>query len=227
MYPIRSKWMNSPGSHCSDAVSLAALAEMPEADMNGPDQTPYERVVAAMRAVPRADFLPERMRKLADVDAPLPIGDDQTNSQPSTVEIMLQLLDVRTGHRVLDVGSGSGWTTAILAHLVGQEGRVLGVERQERLIASARKAIEKHVARRAAIVPALPHTLGLPEEAPFDRILVSAEALRTPDSLIDQLTDDGVMVIPVDGVMHRVQRHGEETHVSRHGLFRFVPLIEP
>ena len=195
--------------------------------MNETAQTPYERVVAAMRAVPRADFLPSKMRKLAEIDAPLPIGDDQTNSQPSTVEIMLQLLDVRTGHRVLDVGAGSGWTTAILTHLVGEEGRVLGVERQARLIPPARTALDKHASGRASIVRALPRTLGVPEEAPFDRILVSAEALRVPDSLVDQLADDGVMVIPVDGIMHRVQRHGEERRVSRHGLFRFVPLIEP
>ncbi|WP_293694433.1 methyltransferase domain-containing protein [uncultured Agrococcus sp.] len=195
--------------------------------MNAPDKTPFERVAAAMRAVPRVDFLPSKMRNLADVDGPLPIGEDQTNSQPSTVEIMLQLLDVRSGDRVLDVGAGSGWTTAMLAHLVGDKGRVLGVERQERLIPPARAALGRYAAERASIVPAHPHVLGLPEEAPFDRILVSAEALGLPNSLVEQLAETGIMVIPVDGVMHRVQRLGDEVAISRHGRFRFVPLIEP
>src|SRR5699024_7586638 len=79
---------------------------------------------------PRARFLPASHRHLAGQDAPLPIGDGQTNSQPTTVADMLRLLDVREGNRVLDLGAGSGWTTALLAHLVGPDGEVLGVARQ-------------------------------------------------------------------------------------------------
>src|SRR3712207_5378151 len=85
-------------------------------------------VTEAFREVPREQFLPARSRRWAGYDGPIRIGHGQTNSQPRTVEAMLRLLDVRPGQRVLDVGAGSGWTTGLLAHLVGPDGRVLGVE---------------------------------------------------------------------------------------------------
>src|SRR5690349_9944297 len=91
-------------------------------------------VAAAFRAVDRGDFLRPADRRNAAYDGPIPIGHGQTNSQPRTVRAMLMLLDVGPGHRVLDVGSGSGWTTALLAHLVGPEGSVLGLERVEDLV---------------------------------------------------------------------------------------------
>lgn len=186
----------------------------------------FERVNNAMNRVARADFLPDYVRHLAGYDGPLAIGEDQTNSQPYTVAVMLRLLDVHPGHKVLDVGAGSGWTTALLAHLVGTSGRVLGVERHARLIERARPALERYNNGQAEIRLAERGVLGLPEEAPFDRILVSAEARRLPDTLVDQLADDGVMVIPVAGKMVRVIRRGGETETSTHGWFRFVPLVE-
>src|SRR5699024_744923 len=90
--------------------------------------TTAERVDRAFQRVPRADFLPEAVRAWAGGDSPLQLTDGQTSSQPSTVRAMLMLLDVRSGHRVLDVGSGSGWTTALLAALAGPAGSVDGVE---------------------------------------------------------------------------------------------------
>lgn len=194
--------------------------------MRSRDPDESARVERAMRAVPRVDFLPDSVKGRAEIDAPLPIGQEQTNSQPSTVKFMLELLDPQPGHRVLDVGAGSGWTTALLAHLVEADGQVIGIERQKRLITSARRAIAKHADERARIVPARKGVLGLPEEAPFDRILVSAEARRMPESLIDQLAEGGIMVVPVNGVMCKVVREGDEARLSQHGLFRFVPLIE-
>jgi protein-L-isoaspartate(D-aspartate) O-methyltransferase len=92
---------------------------------------------AAFAAAPRRGFLPRDQRRHAGHDGPLPIGHGQTSSQPRTVAAMLRLLDVRPGHRVLDVGAGSGWTTALLAHLVGDEGRVEGVEVVPELVGSA------------------------------------------------------------------------------------------
>lgn len=187
---------------------------------------PHERVSEAMDRVSRADFLPDEVKSLAGHDGPLPIGENQTNSQPYTVAAMLQLLDVRPGQKVLDVGAGSGWTTALLAHLVGPSGRVLGVERHASLIKPARRALAKHSRGQAEIRLAEPGVLGLPAEGPFDRILVSAQARRLPAALIEQLVEGGIMVIPVSGPMLRVVRHGEELRVSEHGLFRFVPLVE-
>ncbi len=186
--------------------------------------TPTDAVDAAFAAHPRTGFLPPEQRAHADYDGPLPIGHGQTNSQPRTVAAMLRLLDVGWGMRVLDVGAGSGWTTALLAHLVGPRGQVLGVELIPELArwGAANLAGASHP--WASIVTATPGVLGLPEQGPFDRILVSAEPDELPQSLVDQLRDGGVMVIPVAGEMLRVVRRGAETEITRHGGYRFVPL---
>lgn len=184
-------------------------------------------VHSAFDAVPRAPFLPRTMRKHWQSDRPLPLAQGQTNSQPSTVAAMLDLLDVQPGHRVLDVGSGSGWTTALLAHLVGPDGYVLGIERIADLALGARAALDETGPwPQADIRVSTPGVLGAPMEAPFDRILVSAEATHLPRGLVRQLGKDGIMVIPVDGVMTRVARRDGTTDVSQHGLYVFVPLIE-
>lgn len=183
-------------------------------------------VVRAMTAVPRADFLPRRLRRMAQLDRPLAIGLGQTNSQPSTVAFMLRLLDVHPGQRILDVGSGSGWTTALLAELVGPTGRVIGVERHAPLIGPARIAVARHAGQRAEIRQASPGVLGAPEDAPFDRILVSAEAEELPSALVEQLGDGARMVIPVARTMLRVLRRGADVEITRHGPFIFVPLVE-
>lgn len=188
---------------------------------------PTDPVEQALRAVPRAPFLPEDQRAYADIDAPLPIGHGQTNSQPYTVVTMLQLLEAGAGQRVLDLGAGSGWTTAMLAQLVGDSGQVIGVERQRELIEPARRAlVESRTGPHAEIQDVSPGVLGAPQDGPFDRILVSAEAERVPQSLVDQLADGGVMVIPVAGAMLRVTRDGDEVATTEHGAFRFVPLVE-
>lgn len=181
----------------------------------------------AFDAVPRAAFLPAAMRRRSHEDRPLPLSHGQTNSQPSTVEAMLELLDVRPGHRVLDVGAGSGWTTALLAHLVGLQGRVIGVERIAHLALGARVSLDATGPwPQASVRVATPGVLGAPDEAPFDRILVSAEADHIPPALIHQLGPDGVMVLPVDTVMLRVGRTVDGLRVTHHGRYAFVPLIE-
>ncbi|MBK6866596.1 MAG: methyltransferase domain-containing protein [Burkholderiales bacterium] len=188
------------------------------------DPAPADAVAAALAAQPRRGFLPPELRERAEYDGPLPIGHGQTNSQPRTVANMLRLLEAGWGMRVLDVGAGSGWTTALLAHLVGPGGQVLGVELVPEL---ARWGAENLAATQqpwASIAVATPGVLGLPEQGLFDRILVSAEATELPQALVQQLHDGGVMVIPVAGEMLRVQRRGAETDVSRHGGYRFVPL---
>lgn len=196
----------------------------------------HDRIAEAFARVPREPFLPMAERRHASDNVPLPIGQGQTNSQPSTVADMLRLLDPQPGDVVLDLGSGSGWTSMLLAVLVGPTGRVVGVERHAQLVESSREAIEAVTAEFAdretlaevAIYEAAPGALGLPAEAPFDRILVSAGADSLPDEIVDQLAVGATMVVPVAGEMLRVVRGGRDTDeltITRHGWYRFVPLI--
>ncbi len=138
---------------------------------------------------------------------------------------MLRLLEVHPGHHVLDLGSGSGWTSALLAHLVGPDGHVLGVERVPELVTTSREALADLDLPWVRVRQAEEGRLGAAGEAPFDRILVSAEARTVPEALVDQLGAGGVLVLPVAGEMTRVRRDTGGVRVSRHGRYRFVPLI--
>ena len=187
--------------------------------------TSADPVEAAFAATPRELFLPPSERAYAAYDGPLPIGHGQTSSQPRTVRQMLRLLDVRAGHRVLDIGTGSGWTTALLAHLVGPEGRVVGVERVAELVTFGAANLATVDRGWATIELAPDGVLGSPARAPYDRILVSADARQLPDELVAQLGPDGRMVIPVQGTMLLVVRAESGSEVTRHGSYRFVPLL--
>ncbi|AJE32801.1 protein-L-isoaspartate(D-aspartate)O-methyltransferase [Corynebacterium humireducens NBRC 106098 = DSM 45392] len=184
-----------------------------------------DRIREVMSRVDRADFLPLAARRHAPFDLPIAIGHGQTNSQPYTVAVMLRLLDVRPGHRVLDVGSGSGWTTALLHELLDGTGHLTAVEIVPELVEFGRSNLAA-VGRDVTVHQATEGVFGLPDQGPFDRILVSAEADTLPQELIDQLRVGGVMVIPVAGTMLRVERINEdEAAVTEHGAFRFVPLL--
>lgn len=181
-------------------------------------------VERAFRAIDRAVFMPEELRSNAYEDTALPIGEGQTISQPTVVAFCLESLRVRPGDRVLDVGSGSGWTTALLAHLVGPTGSVIGTERIPTLVSFGSKNLGTFAFANAHIEQAT-RELGKPEAAPFDRILVSASADEMPDALAQQLTDDGRMVIPIQDAICVVDRTGEHFKTVCHEGFVFVPLI--
>lgn len=183
-----------------------------------------ERVGEAFAAVPRSGFLPRLARSRADYDGPILIGHGQTNSQPRTVADMLRLLDVQAGQRVLDVGSGSGWTTALLAHLTGPDGEVVGVELEPALVRWGADNLSGVGMPWARIRQASSEVLGDPDGAPWDRILVSADAPSLPQSLVDQLGDPGRLVIPVASTMTLVVRDGGSLTTTVHGHYRFVPL---
>ncbi|HEY5515939.1 MAG TPA: protein-L-isoaspartate O-methyltransferase [Pengzhenrongella sp.] len=188
-------------------------------DLGRPDD-----VAAAMAELDRRWFLPPDQRPYAHEDRPLPLGHGQTNSQPSTVAAMLRLLQVPVGVRVLDVGAGSGWTTALLARLVGPTGTVVGVELEPDLAERGAENLTACAMPWACLEMARPGVLGHPVEAGWDRILVSATARELPTELVDQLGDRGRMVLPVRHTLWLVERHGDRIDRVPHGSYLFVPL---
>ncbi|GAA3876077.1 protein-L-isoaspartate O-methyltransferase family protein [Tessaracoccus defluvii] len=187
----------------------------------------HDPVAAALGATPRAGHLPAEQVGFAHLDIPLPLFRGLPSSQPSTVSRMLRELDVPRGASVLDVGAGSGWTTALLAHLVGPGGSVLGVELDAELAVWGAARLAATGRPWARLVAADPRVLGAPTLAPFDRILVSAMATDLPTALADQLSDDGVLVAPVADQLWTVRRRGDDLSIRRSGAYRFVPLIPP
>jgi protein-L-isoaspartate(D-aspartate) O-methyltransferase len=153
-------------------------------------------VIMAISRVPRELFVPEHLERRAYDDTPLPIGLNQTISAPHMVAVMSQLLDLLPGMKVLEVGGGSGYHAAVMAVLVGPEGHIYSVERKPELAVLARKNLEKANVANVTIIEA-DGSLGLLEHAPYDRISVAAAAPQIPESLKQQLSVGGKMVLPV------------------------------
>ncbi|MBI2098367.1 MAG: protein-L-isoaspartate O-methyltransferase [Candidatus Wildermuthbacteria bacterium] len=183
-------------------------------------------IIAAFGAIDRKDFVLPEYRDAAYEDYPLPISSGQTISQPYTVAFMLELLQPKSGEKILDVGSGSGWTTALLAHIVGSKGHVYGTEIIPELVAFGQRNLAKYRLPQARIVQAH-KKLGMPKKAPFDKILASATASSLPKELVQQLKIGGILVIPVREDILRVRKISEtKTDIQKFPGFTFVPLIE-
>jgi protein-L-isoaspartate(D-aspartate) O-methyltransferase len=192
---------------------------------------------AVFRNVDRAAFVPSELRDEAYEDYPLPIGFGATISQPTTVAFMLERLDAREGQNALDIGSGSGWTTALLAHLAGRAGKVIGLEIIPSLVKFGSKnlrafysTIPQNIGVEMAPIPEIrlaeKGRLGLSEEAPFDRILVSAAANALPQELVRQLAKNGRMVIPIRDAVWLLEKRGDdEPRIEKFPGFTFVPLV--
>ncbi|MHB2018570.1 MAG: protein-L-isoaspartate(D-aspartate) O-methyltransferase [Candidatus Xenobia bacterium] len=185
------------------------------------------RVLGAMRQVERHHFVPAALLKQAYRDRPLPIGLEQTISQPYMVALMTQLLALQGGERVLEVGTGSGYQTAILVRLCQQ---VYSLELREELAQRARSQLDrlaiKNVAYRCG-----DGWQGWPEQAPFDRILVAAAAPHMPSKLVEQMAPGGIMVVPIGTEQQtllevRKAADGSLRQID-HGPVLFVPLVEP
>ncbi|MBC7114284.1 MAG: protein-L-isoaspartate O-methyltransferase [Archaeoglobi archaeon] len=185
------------------------------------------RVIEALKRVPRHLFVPEKYRKYAYVDEPLPIGENQTISAIHMVGIMAELLEVEEGMKILEIGAGSGYHAAVLAELVGESGIIYSVERIPKLAEMARRNLER-AGYKNVIVLIGDGSKGLPEKAPFDRISVTAAAPEIPRPLVEQLKDGGIMVIPVGRIFQElkvVRKKGDEVTVENWGPVSFVPLI--
>jgi protein-L-isoaspartate(D-aspartate) O-methyltransferase len=184
-----------------------------------------ERVLAAMARVPREAFVPVEVAPYAYDDAALPIGEDQTISQPFIVATMCELLELEGGEGVLDVGTGSGYAAAVLDELAGS---VVSVERIPVLAARARRALEL-TGHRGVEVRVGDGSLGAPDRGPFDAIAVAAATEHVPPALYEQLAPGGRIVLPVGGSrgqrLVRIER-GEAGPVEKGSLAcRFVPLV--
>ncbi len=184
------------------------------------------RIINAFESVDRKDFVTNPSE--AYLDKPLSIGTSETVStisQPTTVAIMFELLNTNEGDKVLDIGSGSGWTTALLAHVVGKKGNVTGLEIVPELVDFGAKNLSKYDFENAEIVQAQKGVLGIPGKM-FNRILVSASAQEFPEELLDQLKEGGVIVIPVKNSLFGIKKRigGKIEKVKCPG-FVFVPLV--
>ena len=182
-------------------------------------------IVDALLQIDRKKFLKPEQHEHAYDNTPLPTLSGQTISQPYTVAFMLELLKPKKGLKVLDVGSGSGWTTVLLAELVGEKGRVTGTEIIPALVQLGRDNLKKFKHKNVKIDQAIENELGKKGEM-FDRILVSASALEMPEELINQLSPGGVMVIPVGENIIRLEKTNDEKIITKeYPGFVFVPLV--
>ena len=185
-----------------------------------------ERVLEAMRTVPREEFVPEPLADLAHDDTPLPIGEEQTISQPYVVALMAEALELRPEDRVLEIGAGSGYAAAVLARLAGE---VWAVERHASLAREAAERLARLGIQNVHVIQG-DGTLGLPEHAPYDAIVVAAGGPDVPPALLDQLAEGGRLVIPIGPEprmqeLVRVRRQDGHTVREDLGPVRFVPLI--
>jgi len=199
------------------------------------------KIIEAFKEIKRIDFLPEDMKDLAELNEALPIGYGQTISQPLVVAFMLELLQPKEGEKILDIGSGSGWTSALLAHIVSQEGipnsqfpitknkgKIIAIE----IIPELKEFGERNVAKYNFIEKGIVKFIltdgskGYKKEAPFDKILASASAEKIPSVWKEQLRIGGRIVTPIGSSIWLFEKKSEEEFKStEYPGFAFVPLI--
>jgi len=200
------------------------------------------RIIEAFRKIKRVDFLPKDMKDLAEVNGALSIGYGQTISQPLVVAFMLELLQPKPGDKILDIGSGSGWTSALLAHIVsGGElneklkmkneklsGKIIAIDIVPELVEFGRKNIAKYnfLEKGIAEFICINGSKGYKKEAPFDKILCSAEAREVPQAWKDQLKVGGRIVTPIgSSIWLFIKKSSQQFQEKEYPGFVFVPLI--
>lgn len=187
-------------------------------------------IIEAFRKIRRVDFLPPESAMLADLDEALPIGFGQTISQPYTVAFMMEILAPQKEQKILDIGSGSGWTSAILAEIVGPDGRVFSIERIPELYEFGKNNADKYgfVKEGRLVFFCQDATRGLAAEAPYDRIIAAASGKEVPRAWREQLKTGGRLVAPVENSILLLTKIGEDKfETSEYPGFAFVPLISP
>jgi protein-L-isoaspartate(D-aspartate) O-methyltransferase len=188
-----------------------------------------DNVINAFSKIHRIEFIPADLEGQAEANIALPIGYGQTITQPLTVALMLELLDVQSGHNVLDVGSGSGWTTSLLAHIVGEHGHITAMEIIPELCHYGEENVKKFDFVKKGIVEFQCQSAkhGFEKNAPYDRILVSASTDDIPEAFKEQLKIGGKMVIPVRNEIWFVEKKESDNFaIEKFAGFSFVPFVE-
>ncbi|MEA1937190.1 MAG: protein-L-isoaspartate O-methyltransferase [Patescibacteria group bacterium] len=198
---------------------------------NGYLKTP--EITSAFYKIDRTDFIPEELKSEAAANTPLSIGYGQTISQPLTVAFMLELLEPKEGDKILDVGSGSGWQSSLLAFIAGKEGRVFAIERIPELLEFGKENSQKYSRRSESNFENLKFILGdgskgYEKEALYDKIIVAASAFsEIPKELKRQLKIGGRLVIPVENSIWLIVKKAEDKYEKQEFPgFVFVPLVE-
>jgi protein-L-isoaspartate(D-aspartate) O-methyltransferase len=185
------------------------------------------RVEAAIRKIPRKEFVPTPLKERAYEDIPLSIMKDQTISQPSVVSRMTEWLDIKEGQKILEIGTGSGWQTAILSYLVGH-GMVYSIERHSELAEFAKKNLDKLGIKNVKVILG-DGSSGFSEESPFDRIIVTAGCKKIPDALLEQLSEDGLLIAPVGEFQQSLvllkKKDREIVEIKNQPGYVFVPFL--
>jgi len=185
------------------------------------------RIELAIRKNPRHEFVPKSLQDSAYKDIPLSLMKKQTISQPSVVSRMTELLNVKKGQKILEIGSGSGWQSAILSFLIGH-GKIFSIDRHPELVKFAKKNLKKLGIQNVNVILG-DGSLGLSKEAPFDRIIITAACKKVPPPLFEQLSMDGLLIAPVGEypqslILFKKTSHGIKEITNQPG-YVFVPLL--
>lgn len=189
-----------------------------------------EKVIEAFRHINREFFVLPHLKEEAYLDVPLPIGHGQTISQPTTIAIMTENLELENGMKVLEVGTGSGYQSALIGHIIGKRGHVFTTELIQDLANSAKQALKKAGIENVTVIES-DGSMGYSQEAPYDRIIVTAACPEIPQELIKQLKKNGIMILPVGSLeaqkmlkIRKIDEEGKLLDVKNLGDFVFVPL---
>jgi protein-L-isoaspartate(D-aspartate) O-methyltransferase len=186
------------------------------------------RIIAAFKKIDRKNFVPQDLEEEVYINTPLPIGWGQTISQPATVAFMIELLEPEKGNIILDVGAGSGWQTALLAEIVGKKGKVIAMELLEKLAEFGKANVEKYNFLKTKRVEFIHGDAehGLPDKAPFDRIIAAASAQAIPEAWKKQLKVGGRIVAPVgNSVTLLIKKSETDFEKFENPGFAFVPFV--
>lgn len=189
-----------------------------------------KKILDAFSKVKREDFVPEELEDQTYEDAPLPIGQGQTISQPYTIAVMLSEIELKKSQKVLEIGSGSGYVLALISEIIGEKGKVFGIEIISELVAKSKEALALGDYKNVEIYRRN-GSGGLPEKAPFDRIIISAACREIPKELLNQLKDGGILITPrgprFEQSLVVIKRQGNEFKTIREiPGFIFVPFVD-